>query len=129
MRPISISLLVVLAAALFTPGPATTSAHAQMYYAQPPRATYSYAPRTYYAPQSSYAPRTYYAPRSGYAPYHDPRAVLPSFARRGGIGTTPFLGNIRGANQNAVNFDAPPRRFVNRQPFRQGRGRIFRWGR
>lgn len=40
----------------------------------------------------------------------DGRAVLPSFAPRGGIGTTPFLGNTRGVGTYSVNFDAYGRR-------------------
>lgn len=33
--------------------------------------------------------------------------VLNGFDRRGGIGTTPFLGNTRGAGSYQVNYDAP----------------------
>ena len=128
MRPLPRILTPALAAtfALLAPGLDDSTAHAQMYYAQPPRTTYSYAPQTYYTPQYSYAPRTYVTRRPTFAPYHDPRAVLPAFSRRGGIGTTPFLGNIRGANQNSVNFDAPPRQYLGAQPVRRGFGRIFR---
>lgn len=40
----------------------------------------------------------------------DARAVLPSFAPRGGIGTTPFLGNTRGVGNYSVNYDTHGRR-------------------
>jgi len=50
-------------------------------------------------PAPSYArPYGYVSPR-GYA------GVLPGFAPRGGIGTTPFLGNTRGLGAYSHNFD------------------------
>jgi hypothetical protein len=42
--------------------------------------------------------------------YGDPRAVVRGFDRRGGIGTTPFLGNTRGMGFGSVNYSAPARR-------------------
>jgi hypothetical protein len=59
-------------------------------------------PTTVYTPPQPAA--TYAAPRTV-----DSRAVLPAFSRRGGIGTTPFLGNTRGLGGFSVNYDAPPR--------------------
>jgi hypothetical protein len=55
-------------------------------------------------------PYTYAQPGVTYhAPSRDNRAVLPGFAPRGGIGTTPFLGNTRGLGGYSVNYDAAPR--------------------
>ena len=57
-------------------------------------------------------PSTYTYARPGatyYAPPRDNRAVLPGFAPRGGVGTTPYLGNTRGLGGYSVNYDAPPR--------------------
>ena len=53
-------------------------------------------------------PYTYAQPAVA-APARDSRAVLPAFSRRGGIGTTPFLGNTRGLGAFSTNYDAPPR--------------------
>jgi hypothetical protein len=66
------------------------------------------------APATPYVnyPQAYTYARPGvtyYAPARDNRAVLPSFAPRGGIGTTPFLGNTRGLGGYSVNYDAAPR--------------------
>ena len=64
-------------------------------------------------------PYVYVAPRPS-------AAVLPGFAPRGGIGTTPFLGNSRGLGAYSHNFDADYRRPVpqsrvnNRRWFRRG---------
>jgi hypothetical protein len=33
-----------------------------------------------------------------------PQGVLPAFSARGGIGTTPFLGNTRGLGAYSTNF-------------------------
>lgn len=51
------------------------------------------------------------------------RGVLPAFAPRGGIGTTPYLGNTKGLGAYSTNYDAPRRSASAR--VRQGR-RI--WG-
>src|SRR3954452_2951219 len=67
----------------------------------PAQQNYVYYPPT--APAYRPAPG-YYAARPV-----DNRAVLPSFAPRGGIGTTPFLGNTRGLGGYSVNYDAAPR--------------------
>jgi len=91
--------------------------------AQQPAATY---PQTYTYNQPS---TPAYRPAPGYyaARPVDNRAVLPSFAPRGGIGTTPFLGNTRGLGGYSVNYDAPPRRTTSAQPAR--RGLFRRWSR
>lgn len=61
-------------------------------------------PYTVYRQPYAYAqPGTTY-----YAQPRDSRAVLPSFSQRGGIGTTPFLGNTRGLGGFSVNYDAVP---------------------
>jgi hypothetical protein len=90
--------------------------------AQQPVVTYpqGYA---YYRPSApSYRPAPgYYAARPA-----DNRAVLPGFAPRGGIGTTPFLGNTRGLGGYSVNYDAAPRPAAARQA---RRGLFFRRGR
>ena len=54
-----------------------------------------------------------------YVPPRDNRAVLPGFAPRGGVGTTPYLGNTRGLGGYSVNYDAPPRAKAAR-PARRG---------
>ena len=61
---------------------------------------------TYYQPS---APA--YRPAPGYYVTRpvDNRGVLPAFSQRGGIGTTPFLGNTRGLGGYSVNYDAAPR--------------------
>jgi hypothetical protein len=81
---------------------ATTAATAS---AQQPAVTYPQA-YTYYRPS---APA--YRPAPGYyvARPVDNRGVLPSFAPRGGVGTTPYLGNTRGLGGYSVNYDAAPR--------------------
>jgi hypothetical protein len=60
------------------------------------------------------------APGSYVARPVDNRAVLPAFAPRGGIGTTPFLGNTRGLGGYSVNYDAPRTRTVTPRPARRG---------
>ena len=65
------------------------SADAQTY-VDPSGATYTY-------PQPSYG--------ATYRTYD--RGVLPGFAPRGGIGTTPFLGNTRGLGAYSYNDDQP----------------------
>jgi hypothetical protein len=72
--------------------------------AQQPVVTYPQP--TYYQPATpAYRPAPiYYAARPV-----DNRAVLPAFAPRGGIGTTPYLGNTRGLGGYSVNYDAAPR--------------------
>jgi hypothetical protein len=72
---------------------------------------------TYYQPSTpAYRPAPgYYAARPV-----DNRAVLPSFAPRGGIGTTPFLGNTRGLGGYSVNYDAAPRATTYARPARRG---------
>jgi hypothetical protein len=61
---------------------------------------------TYYQPSTpAYRPAPgYYATRPA-----DNRGVLPAFSQRGGIGTTPFLGNTRGLGAFSTNYDAAPR--------------------
>lgn len=61
---------------------------------------------TYYQPSTpAYRPAPgYYVTRPA-----DNRAVLPSFAQRGGVGTTPYLGNTRGLGAFSTNYDAAPR--------------------
>lgn len=73
--------------------------------AQQPAATYP-QPYAYYQPSTpSYRPAPgYYATRPA-----DNRGVLPAFAPRGGIGTTPYLGNTRGLGAFSTNYDAAPR--------------------
>jgi hypothetical protein len=57
----------------------------------------------------------------------DPRAVLPAFSRRGGVGTTPYLGNTRGLGAFSTNYDAPPRMTTApAYPVRRG-GLFSRW--
>lgn len=50
-------------------------------------------------------------PTQGYAVAR-PRGVLQRFSSRGGIGTTPYLGNTRGLGAYSTNYDRPirPRR-------------------
>ena len=76
---------------------------------------------TYYQPSTpAYRPAPgYYVARPA-----DNRAVLPGFAPRGGIGTTPFLGNTRGLGAFSTNYDAAPRATA---PAR--RGLFRRWSR
>ncbi len=67
--------------------------------------TVTYPQPTYYQPATpAYRPAPGYAARPV-----DNRAVLPAFAPRGGIGTTPYLGNTRGLGGYSVNYDAAPR--------------------
>ena len=47
-------------------------------------------------------------PQPAYRIMRDP-GVLPAFAPRGGIGTTPYLGNIKGLGAYSTNYDAPRR--------------------
>jgi hypothetical protein len=87
--------------------------------AQQPAATYP-PTYTYYQPSTpSYRPAPgYYVARPV-----DNRAVLPSFAPRGGVGTTPYLGNTRGLGGYSVNYDAAPRATT---PAPARRGWLFR---
>jgi hypothetical protein len=87
-----------LAAFVVAGGPGLASA-------QQPAVTYPQA-YTYYQPSTpSYRPAPgYYVTRPV-----DNRGVLPGFAPRGGIGTTPYLGNTRGLGAFSTNYDAPPR--------------------
>ncbi len=41
-------------------------------------------------------------------------SILPGFSRRGGMGTTPFLGNRNGLGAFSRNYDAPRRVRVRR---------------
>jgi hypothetical protein len=61
---------------------------------------------TYYRPSTPP-----YRPAPGYyvARPVDNRGVLPAFAPRGGVGTTPYLGNTRGLGAFSTNYDAAPR--------------------
>ena len=60
-------------------------------------------------------PYVYATPRASNA------AILPGFSPRGGIGTTPFLGNSRGLGAYSHNFDADYRRPVTQtQTYRRG---------
>jgi hypothetical protein len=65
------------------------------------------------APASAQQQPMVYTPPQPAAAYTvqrgDPRAVLPAFAPRGGIGTTPYLGNTRGLGAFSTNYSAPPR--------------------
>lgn len=49
---------------------------------------------------------TYVVPRGYVATGASRGTVLPGFSQRGGIGTTPYLGNIQGFGANSTNFDA-----------------------
>jgi hypothetical protein len=67
------------------------------------------------APASAQQPVVYAPPQpaAAYVTQHgDPRAVLPAFAPRGGIGTTPYLGNTRGLGGFSTNYSAPPRQMT-----------------
>ena len=48
-------------------------------------------------------------PATAYARPVDNRAVLPAFLRQGGVGTTPYLGNMRGPGAYSTNYGAAPR--------------------
>jgi len=66
--------------------------------------------RPYVAYPPAYGYRYVYAqPGYGYGRMQPayPRGVLPGFAPRGGIGTTPFLGNTMGLGAYSTNYDAP----------------------
>jgi hypothetical protein len=74
---------------------------------------------TYYQPST---PATYRpAPGTQVVRQGDPRAVLPAFSRRGGVGTTPYLGNTRGLGGFSTNYDAPPRAATTAAPARRWR--------
>lgn len=98
-RTLTTSALAALAIAA---GGATASAQQAYTYYQPSTPAYRPAPG-------------YYVTRPV-----DNRAVLPSFSQRGGIGTTPFLGNTRGLGAFSTNYDAPPRGTTYARPARRG---------
>jgi len=84
------------------------------------------------APASAQQAYTYYQPSTpAYRPapgYYvtrpvDNRGVLPAFSQRGGIGTTPYLGNTRGLGAFSTNYGAPPRATT---PYPARRGWLFR---
>jgi hypothetical protein len=100
-RILTTSTLVALAVAA---GASTASAQQAYTYYQPSTPAYRPAPG-------------YYVTRPA-----DNRGVLPSFSQRGGIGTTPFLGNTRGLGAFSTNYDAP--RATATYPAR--RGGLFR---
>ncbi len=102
--PVRWATLALLAAGTAT---AHAQAPASRYATQPP--AYVAAGSRYVMPTQAYAaPARYYAtPTYRPAPAAASATVLNGFSRQGGIGTTPFLGNIRGAGSYQVNYDAP----------------------
>lgn len=97
----TIAHIPTLAALAIAAGLSSSPATAQQAYVTSPQPAYAQPGVTYYA-----------APR-------DNRAVLPSFSPRGGVGTTPYLGNTRGLGGYSVNYDAAPRSTAVR-PARRG---------
>ncbi len=63
----------------------------------PSRSQMMAPPVVYRQPYVTVAPRAY--------TYN--QGVLPGFSPRGGIGTTPFLGNTRGLGAYSYNYDRP----------------------
>ena len=94
-----------MALALMTLGTGTelAPAHGQQVVVMPQPYVYSSAPRTYY-----YSPAR---PRAAARVYRN-QGVLSGFSKRGGIGTTPFLGNTRGMGGYSTNYSVPTRTYV-----------------
>lgn len=72
---------------------------AQQVVVSPQPYLYSSAPQTYYYPSTTVVT----------TPVYRNRGVLSAFSKRGGIGTTPFLGNTRGMGAYSTNYSAPVR--------------------
>ncbi len=109
-------LTVALGALLMLAGADYASAHAQVWIGRQP--TYSY-----YYPTTSY---------TVVRPYRN-RGILPGFARTGGIGTTPFLGNSMGLGAYSTNYSAPAQIYTYPYPVYSNQmyvypARVRRWG-